>query len=43
MTATIIDGTAIADEMRVEIAEDTARFIAQYGYPPCARCRLGRR
>jgi len=34
MTATIIDGTAIADEMRVKIAEDTARFIAQYGYPP---------
>jgi methylenetetrahydrofolate dehydrogenase (NADP+)/methenyltetrahydrofolate cyclohydrolase len=34
MTASIIDGTAIADEIRAEIAEGTARFTAQYGYPP---------
>ncbi|MFN8450347.1 MAG: bifunctional methylenetetrahydrofolate dehydrogenase/methenyltetrahydrofolate cyclohydrolase FolD [Anaerolineae bacterium] len=34
MTATILDGSAIAEEMRVEIAQDAARFSAQYGYPP---------
>ena len=34
MTAKIIDGTAIADEMRAEIAADAARFAEQYGYPP---------
>jgi 5,10-methylene-tetrahydrofolate dehydrogenase/methenyl tetrahydrofolate cyclohydrolase len=34
MTARIIDGTAIAEEMRIEIAQDAARFTAQYGYPP---------
>ena len=34
MTAKIIDGTAIADEMRIEIAQDAARFNAHYGYPP---------
>ena len=34
MTAKIIDGTAIADELRIEIAQDAARFSAHYGYPP---------
>ena len=34
MTAKIIDGTAIAEELRVEIAQDAARFNAHYGYPP---------
>ena len=34
MTATIIDGTAIADEIRAVIAADAARFKMQYGYPP---------
>ncbi len=34
MTARIIDGTAIADEIRAEIAEGAAKFTAQYGYPP---------
>ena len=34
MTAAIIDGTAIANEIRAEIAADAARFKAQYGYPP---------
>lgn len=34
MTATIIDGTQIADEIRAGIAEEAARFTAQYGYPP---------
>lgn len=34
MTAKIIDGTAIADEMRGEIAADAAKFSAQYGYTP---------
>ncbi len=34
MSATIIDGKAIADRIQAEIAEDAARFQAQYGYPP---------
>jgi 5,10-methylene-tetrahydrofolate dehydrogenase/methenyl tetrahydrofolate cyclohydrolase len=34
MTATIIDGTAIADRLRGEIAADAARFKEQFGYPP---------
>lgn len=34
MTAKIIDGAAIAEEMRGEIAADAAKFAAQYGYPP---------
>jgi 5,10-methylene-tetrahydrofolate dehydrogenase/methenyl tetrahydrofolate cyclohydrolase len=34
MTAQIIDGTAIADRMRVAIAEDAARFTAKCGYAP---------
>jgi 5,10-methylene-tetrahydrofolate dehydrogenase/methenyl tetrahydrofolate cyclohydrolase len=34
VTAKIIDGNAIADEMRAEITADSARFAAQYGYPP---------
>jgi methylenetetrahydrofolate dehydrogenase (NADP+) / methenyltetrahydrofolate cyclohydrolase len=34
MTATILDGTAIASRLRAEIASDAARFKAQYGYPP---------
>lgn len=34
MTAKIIDGAAIAEEMRAEIAADAAKFTAQYGYPP---------
>jgi 5,10-methylene-tetrahydrofolate dehydrogenase/methenyl tetrahydrofolate cyclohydrolase len=34
VTAKIIDGTAIADDMRGEIAQDAAKFTAQYGYAP---------
>lgn len=34
MTAVIIDGQAVADRMRAEIAEDAKDFAAQYGYPP---------
>lgn len=34
MTAKIIDGAAIAEEIRAEIAADAAKFTAQYGYPP---------
>ncbi|MEO8397366.1 MAG: bifunctional 5,10-methylenetetrahydrofolate dehydrogenase/5,10-methenyltetrahydrofolate cyclohydrolase [Chloroflexota bacterium] len=34
MTAKIIDGTAIAEDLRVEIAQDAARFNARFGYPP---------
>jgi methylenetetrahydrofolate dehydrogenase (NADP+)/methenyltetrahydrofolate cyclohydrolase len=34
MSAVIVDGQAIADEIRAEIAVDVARFAAQYGYPP---------
>ncbi len=34
MTARIIDGTAIADDLRAEITADAARFAEQYGYPP---------
>lgn len=34
MTATIIDGTAIAEKLRAEIAADVARFKEQFGYPP---------
>ncbi len=34
MTAAIIDGAAIAERMRAEIARDAARFTAQYGTPP---------
>ncbi len=34
MTATIIDGKAVADRMRADIAADAARFQAQFGYAP---------
>ena len=34
MTATIIDGNAIAEELRAEIAVDAAKFSAHFGYPP---------
>lgn len=34
MTATIIDGQAVADKMRGRIAEEAAAFTAQHGYPP---------
>lgn len=34
MPATIIDGKVIADRIQAEIAADTARFQAQYGYAP---------
>lgn len=34
MTATIIDGQAIANRMQAEIAEQAAQFKAQYGYAP---------
>lgn len=34
VTAKIIDGAAIAEEIRAEIAADAAKFTAQYGYPP---------
>jgi 5,10-methylene-tetrahydrofolate dehydrogenase/methenyl tetrahydrofolate cyclohydrolase len=34
MSAVIIDGQAVADRMRAEIAEDAKDFAARYGYPP---------
>ncbi|MBK8032611.1 MAG: bifunctional 5,10-methylenetetrahydrofolate dehydrogenase/5,10-methenyltetrahydrofolate cyclohydrolase [Chloroflexi bacterium] len=34
MSAQIIDGQAIADEIRTNIAAEVARFQAQFGYPP---------
>ncbi|MBE2269057.1 MAG: bifunctional 5,10-methylenetetrahydrofolate dehydrogenase/5,10-methenyltetrahydrofolate cyclohydrolase [Anaerolinea sp.] len=34
MSAVIIDGQAIADEMRNAIAQDAARFKEQFGYAP---------
>src|SRR4051794_35473252 len=34
MSAKIIDGTVIAEELRGEIAADAAKFTARYGYPP---------
>ena len=34
MTATIIDGKAIANRIREEIAADAASFTETYGYPP---------
>jgi 5,10-methylene-tetrahydrofolate dehydrogenase/methenyl tetrahydrofolate cyclohydrolase len=34
MTAQIIDGTAIADDLRAEITADAARFAEHFGYPP---------
>jgi methylenetetrahydrofolate dehydrogenase (NADP+) / methenyltetrahydrofolate cyclohydrolase len=34
MTATILDGTAIAERMRTEIAVEAAAFHDRYGYPP---------
>jgi 5,10-methylene-tetrahydrofolate dehydrogenase/methenyl tetrahydrofolate cyclohydrolase len=34
MSATIIDGTAVAERLRSEIAADAARFKEQFGYPP---------
>ncbi len=35
MTAAILDGKAIADEIRSEIAEQTAQFVAAKGIAPC--------
>jgi 5,10-methylene-tetrahydrofolate dehydrogenase/methenyl tetrahydrofolate cyclohydrolase len=34
MSAIIIDGQAVADRMRAEIAADVARFKTQFGYAP---------
>jgi 5,10-methylene-tetrahydrofolate dehydrogenase/methenyl tetrahydrofolate cyclohydrolase len=34
MTATILDGTAIAEHIRAQIAAEVQRFKAQYGYAP---------
>src|SRR5262245_14177998 len=34
MSASIIDGTAIADEIRAEIAESVVRYTEKYGNPP---------
>lgn len=34
MTATILDGTAIANRLRAQITEDVERFKKQYGYTP---------
>ena len=34
MTATIIDGRAVADRIRAEIAEDAKKFTEQYGIQP---------
>lgn len=34
MTATIIDGRAVADRMQAEIAADVARFEQKFGYVP---------
>jgi len=34
MTATILDGTAIANRLRAQIADDITKFKNQYGYAP---------
>ncbi len=34
MAATIIDGKAVATEVRTEVAADVAAFTAEHGYPP---------
>lgn len=34
MTATILDGTAIAERIRAEIAVEAAKFNERYSYPP---------
>src|SRR5215213_8719705 len=34
MTAQIIDGTAIAERLRADIAAEAARFKDTFGYPP---------
>lgn len=34
MTATIIDGTAVADRIRAEITQDVEKFKATFGYAP---------
>lgn len=34
MTATILDGSVVAEGIRVEIAQEAARFSEQFGYPP---------
>lgn len=34
MTATIIDGRAVADRIQSEIAAEVERFVEQYGYAP---------
>jgi len=35
MTATILDGKALADEIRAEVAQQTAQFTEQTGVTPC--------
>ncbi len=35
VTATILDGKAIADQIRTEIADQTAQFVAARGITPC--------
>ncbi|MAS33220.1 MAG: bifunctional methylenetetrahydrofolate dehydrogenase/methenyltetrahydrofolate cyclohydrolase FolD [Anaerolineaceae bacterium] len=34
MTATVIDGNAVAERMRADIAADVERFVQKYGYAP---------
>ena len=35
MTATLLDGKALAEQIRSEVAQETAQFIAQTGVTPC--------
>ena len=34
VSATIIDGKAIAAEVRAQVAQDVAEFVARHGRPP---------
>lgn len=34
MSAVIVDGQVIADEIRAQIAADVAQFVKEHGYPP---------
>ncbi len=43
MTAQILDGRAMAKEVRQEIIAEVAEFKEQYGFVPYHRRRSGRR
>src|SRR5208337_4022282 len=35
MTASILDGKALSEQIRAEIAQDVAKFVVQTGVKPC--------